>query len=94
MKNPICKINTDDDMSMNSQMDISVDKSLNRIDIEHFRQGGSREVIQVFPNQIDAIIKFLRESKSWIDSGYKEKLKPESYNEFERTERNKITKQL
>lgn len=83
MKQPICKINTDDDMSMNSQMDVTIDKSLNRVNIEHFRQGGSREVIQIFPNQLDALIKFLQESRAWIRCGYKEKLKPKSYNEFE-----------
>ena len=82
MKKPRLVLNTDDDKSMNSELHITISKSLKRIDLLHIKQWGSDELIQVFPCQIDHLVKFLQEAKVWIESGYKEKLKPESYDEF------------
>ena len=82
MKKPRLVLNTDDSKSMNSELHVTVTKSLDRVELLHIKQWGSDEVIQVFPSQIDSLVKFLQEAEIWIKSGYKEKLKPESYNEF------------
>ena len=81
MKSPKLRLLTDDDMSMNSTLDVFVNKTLNRIELKHERQNGSVEEIQLFPSQVEHLVKFLLESKAWIYSGYKEKMKPESFEE-------------
>lgn len=78
---PNLKLLTDDTMSMNSSLDVSVIKLLNCVRIEHKRQGGSIEDIHLFPQQVDALVKFLQQSKAWIESGYKPELMPESFSE-------------
>lgn len=79
MRSPICIINTDDSISMNSELRINVEKTLNRIKMTHETQGGSEEIFYVSPHQVDEMIKFLGQTKEWINSGYKEKERPESY---------------
>lgn len=82
MKKPRLVLNTDDDMSMNSELHITVHKALNRIDLIHKKQYGGEELIQIFPGQIDSLVKFLQQSKIWIESGYKDKLAPESFKDI------------
>jgi hypothetical protein len=78
---PNLKLSTDDTMSMNSCLEASVIKLLNCIRIEHKRQGGSIEDIHLFPGQVDTLVRFLQQSKAWIESGYKPELMPDSYAE-------------
>ena len=82
MKNPRLILGTDDDKSMSSELHVTISKTLNRIDFTHIKQWGGEELFQVFPCQVEPLIKFLQQSKDWIDSGYKEKMKPESFNEL------------
>jgi len=79
MRKPRLRLLTDDDMSMTSLLEVKVCKVLNRIQIGHLRQGGREEIIYVFPEQVDELIKFLTESKEWILSGYQEGLEPTTY---------------
>jgi len=78
MKKPELKINTDDDMSMSSELFVNVCKTLNRIELTHITQRGLKDTIQIFPSQIDGFCDFLQQSKKWIESGYKKKQKPKS----------------
>ena len=81
MKNPRLILETDDDKSMTSELHVTVNK-IDRIFFTHIKQGGGEELIQVYPCQVEPLIKFLQESKDWIESGYKEKMKPESFSEL------------
>jgi hypothetical protein len=81
MRKPRLKLLSDDDMSMNSLLEVKVCNVLNRIQINHLRQGGSEEIIYLFPEQVDKLVKFLNECNEWILSGYKEELRPTSYSE-------------
>ena len=76
MKKPRLIIETDDEISMQSQLHITINKQLNRIDLVHQRQNGHVEDIQLYPCDVDKLCEFLQKSKTWIESGYKEKLKP------------------
>lgn len=88
IKKPILSLNSDDELSMNSELHVTIYKPLKRIEFKHIRQGGSGELIQIFPNQIEPLIKFLKESKDWIDSGFKDKLTPNSYSDLFKNQTN------
>ena len=59
-------IDTDDNMSMASQTKFSVN-ILNRIEINHIKQHGADETIQIFPDDIDKVIEFLQSAKEKIN---------------------------
>jgi len=80
-KQPVLTLCTDDDMSMSSELRIDVVKSLGRLRVTHKKQSGSRESFYLFPHQIEELNKFIEQGGKWIDSGYKEKEKPESRTE-------------
>lgn len=76
MNEPTLIINTDDALSMNSDLEVTVMRSLNRIRMRHIRQNGDVEIIQLYPSQINDLCNFLLASKRWIEGGYNEKQKP------------------
>ena len=80
MHKPRLVLETDDNKSMCSELHIVPTKN-DRIDFTHVTQGGKEELIQIFPNQVEKLVKFLEQSKIWIESGYREELKPESSSE-------------
>jgi hypothetical protein len=81
---PLLVLETDDSMSMTSLFSVKVYRPLKIIELEHTRQNyGGTERITLYPDQIDVLCAFLQQSKAWIDSGYKEELKPLSFNEIE-----------
>ena len=59
-------ISTDDNMSMTSQTKFSVN-ILNRIEINHIKQHGTDDTIQIFPGDIDKVIDFLQSAKEKIN---------------------------
>jgi len=73
---------SDDHKSQMSELHATVHKKLNRIVMEHKRQDGWTEIIDLFPDQIDCLADYLKQCKRWINSGYLENLKPVSFNEY------------
>lgn len=82
MKKPIFQIKTDDDMSMQSVFSLKINKTLNRVIATHITPSGGFDRFQIYSSNLEDLIIFLQQSKKWIDSGYKEEFKPESFNEF------------
>jgi hypothetical protein len=78
---PKLRIATDDDMSATSCLQVSVCEELDDIKLEHMNQSGRVETICIYTGQVDKLVKFLQQSKAWIESGYEPELKPESYTE-------------
>ena len=78
---PKLRLATDDNMSATSCLQVSVCKTLNLIEIEHIKQHDGREHIHLFTEQVDKLVEFLQKSKAWIESGYKDELKPDSFEE-------------
>jgi len=82
MRNPRLTLSTDDNMSMTSELYVTISKTLSRIDLTHIKQNGGEELIQIFPSQVKHLVKFLKEAEIWIKSGYKKELTPTSFNEL------------
>jgi hypothetical protein len=82
MKNkPILQLETDDDMSMVSELTVKAHTPTKTIDFTHIRQNGSEETFTLYPHQLEILANFCLGMKKWIDSGYKEEFKPSSFNE-------------
>jgi len=80
-ESPKLKILTDDNKSMNSCLEGTVSKTLGLIKLKHIHQNSMEDDVYVFTHHVDALIKFLTDSKKWIESDYKDEFKPESYTE-------------
>ena len=78
---PKLRIQTDDDMSATSCLQVSVYRPLNEIEFKHMTQYGRVESLSICSGQVDKLVKFLLESKAWIESGYDPELEPEAYAE-------------
>lgn len=80
-KQPVLTLCTDDDMSASSELKIEIVKSLGRLRVTHKKQSGSRDSFFLFPHQIEELNEFIKQGGIWIESGYKDKLKPVSKTE-------------
>lgn len=79
---PTLKIRTDDDDGITSWLTVTVDKSLARAVFKHTveyddKDYGKAHDFHVFPFDLHHLAKFLDDAAWWMESGYKDKKKPD-----------------
>jgi len=67
MEKPTIKIQTDDDMSMQSELEGEICDLLKTVDFRYTTQRGVDEIIRVYPCDIDELVEFLKNAKTFLE---------------------------
>jgi len=67
METPVIKIQTDDDMSMQSELKGTICEELKTIDFTYETQMRGDATIRVYPCDIDELIEFLKNAKAYLE---------------------------
>jgi len=67
METPVIKITTDDDMSMQSELEGTICDTLKLVEFRYTTQRGIDELIRIYPCDIDELIEFLENAKALLE---------------------------